>query len=151
MEVNKIEDLTFKTTSEDKEYSKPKIPSGQYEFKIVDIRPSNDKSKNFFILEIEGQDHEGKPVALVWSAPINEEYTPGTNLGKLLLSIGMELGEEVKGSSLINLKGQCIVNDYTKQAQVNGKNKVLTYSVIGELVIPESDAVEEESTEVEED
>ena len=32
---------------------------------------------------------------------------------------------------------------------LNGKNKVLTYSVIGELVIPESEAVEteEESSE----
>lgn len=142
-----MEDLTFKTTSEDKEYSKPKIPSGQYEFKIVDIRPSNDKSKNFFILEIDGQEHEGKPVALVWSAPTNEEYTPGTNLGKLLLSVGFELGQEIKGSSLINLKGQCIVNDYTKQIQVNGKNQVVTYSVIGELVIPETDEVEEHPDE----
>ena len=60
----------------------------------------------------------------------------------------MELGEEVKGSSLINLKGQCIVNDYTKQVQVNGKNQVLTYSVIGELVIPEAEAeTQEESSE----
>lgn len=146
-----MEDLTFKTTNEDKEYSKPKIPSGQYEFKIVDIRPSNDKSKNFFILEIEGQEHEGKPVALIWSAPTNEEYTPGTNFGKLVLAIGMELGEEVKGSSLINLKGQCIINDYTKQIQVNGKNQVLTYSVIGELVIPETEEVETEESSEESD
>lgn len=135
-----MEDLIFKTTNEDKEYSKPKIPSGQYEFKIVDIRPSNDKSKNFFILEIEGQEIEGEQVSLVWSAPTNEEYTPGTNLGKLFLAVGFDLGGEVKGSSLINLKGKCIVNDYTKQ--VNGK--VVTYSVIGEMVIPEESPSEED-------
>ena len=141
-----MEDLTFKTNNEDKEYSKPKIESGQYEFKIVDIKPSSDKSKNFFILEIEGQEHEGKPVALVWSAPTNEEYSPGTNFGKLMLSVGFEMGGEVKGSSLINLKGQCIVQDYTKQIQVNGKNQVITYSVIGDLVIPETEEVEVEET-----
>lgn len=128
-----MEDLVFKTTNEDKEYSKPKIPSGQYEFKIVDIKTSNDKSKNFFILEIKGQEVDGQPVSLVWSAPTNDEYSPGTNIGKLFLAVGFELGGEVKGSSLINLKGKCIVNDYTKQ--VDGK--VVTYSVIGEMVIPE--------------
>lgn len=136
-----MEDLVFKTTNEDKEYSKPKIPSGQYEFKIVDIRTSNDKSKNFFILEIEGQEVDGQPVSLVWAAPVNEEYSPGTNLGKLFLAVGFELGGEVKGSNLINLKGKCIVNDYTKQ--VDGK--VVTYSVVGEMVIPEVST--EETTE----
>lgn len=127
-----MEDLTFKTTNEDKEYSKPKIVSGQYEFKIVDVKVSNDKSKNFFILEIIGQEIEGQPVSLVWSAPANDEYTPGTNLGKLFLAVGFELGGEIKSADLINLKGRCLVNDYTKQ--VNGK--VVTYSVIGEMVIP---------------
>lgn len=138
-EVNKIEDTTFKTTNEDKEYSKPKIESGQYEFKIVDIKPSNDKSKNFFILEIIDQEFEGEQVSLVWSAPTSEEYTPGTNLGKLFLSVGIELGSEIKASTLINMKGRCIVQDYTKQISVNGKNKVVTYSVVGELVIPEAE------------
>lgn len=47
--------------------------------------------------------------------------------------MGFKLGGEVKAKDLINMVGKCIVNDYTKQ--VDGK--VLTYSVIGELVIPE--------------
>jgi len=138
-----MEDLTFKTNNEDKEYTKPRIASGEYVFKIADIKQSSDKSKSFFILEIEGQLHEEKPVALVWSAPVNDEYSPGTNFGKLMLSVGFEMGGEVKGSSLINLKGKCIVQDYTKQMQVNGKNKVVTYSVIGDLIIPETEEVEE--------
>lgn len=128
-----MEDLVFKTTNEDKEYSRPKIPSGQYEFKIVEIITSNDKLKNFFILEIEGQEFEGKPVSLAWGTPVNDEYSPGTNLGKLFLAVGLELGGEIKASNLIGLKGKCIVNDYTKQAD----GQVLTYSVVGEMVIPE--------------
>ena len=108
----------------------------------MDIKPSNDKSKNFFILEIIGQEFEGEQVSLVWSAPTSEEYTPGTNLGKLFLSVGIELGSEIKASTLINMKGRCIVQDYTKQISVNGKNNVVTYSVVGELIIPTS---EEES------
>ncbi len=146
-EVNKIEDLTFKTTNEDKEYSKPKIESGQYEFKIVDIKTSSDKSKNFFILEIIGQEFEDQPVTLVWSAPMNEEYTPGTNLGKILMSVGIELGSEIKSSTLINMKGRCIVNDFSKQVVVNGKTQVLTYSVVGDLVIPDTEEVKDSDTE----
>lgn len=37
------------------------------------------------------------------------------------------------------MKGRCIVNDFTKQIQVNGKAQVVTYSVIGELVMPETE------------
>ena len=54
-----------------------------------------------------------------------------------MLSVGFELGGEVKSKDLIDMIGKCIVNDYTKQ--VDGK--VLTYSVIGELVIPEQKEV----------
>jgi len=133
MEVNKIEDLTFKTTNESKEFKKPRINSGEYEFKITDIKPSDDKSKNFFILEITGQVVDEEQISLVWSTPVSDEYSPNTNLGKLLLSVGFELGGDIKAKDLINMVGKCIVNDYTKQ--VDGK--VITYSVIGELVIPE--------------
>ena len=133
MEVNKIEDLIFNTTNENKEYSKPKIPSGQYEFKIVDIKPSNDKLKNFFILEMVGQVIDKEQVSLVWSTPVSDEYSPNTNLGKLLLAVGFELGGEIKAKDLMNMVGKCIVNDYTKQ--IDGK--VVTYSVVGELVVPE--------------
>jgi hypothetical protein len=87
---------------------------------------------------------EDNQVSLVWSAPTSEEYTPQTNLGKLLLSVGFELGSEIKASSLINMKGRCIVNDYTKQVTINGKTEVVTYSVVGELVIP---TAEEESND----
>ena len=136
-----MEDIKFNTTNEGKEYSKPLITSGQYEFKIAEVRPSDDKSKNFFILDIVGQVFEEKQVSLIWSAPINDEYTPNTNVGKLFKSVGIELGNQVSSSALIGLSGKCIVNDYTKQ--VSGK--VVTYSVIGDLIIPE---VKEEPTQV---
>lgn len=57
----------------------------------------------------------------------------------MLLSVGFDLGSEIKASSLINMKGKCIVNDYSKQ--IDGK--VITYSVVGDLVIPASEKVEE--------
>lgn len=57
-----------------------------------------------------------------------------------MLAVGFELGGEVKAKDLVNMVGKCIINDYTKQ--IDGK--VLTYSVIGELVIPEQ---KEENTE----
>lgn len=128
-----MEDLIFNTTNENKEYSKPKIPSGRYEFKIIDIRPSNDKSKNFFILDIIGQIIEKEQVSLVWSTPVSEEYSPNTNLGKLLLAVGFELGGNIKAKDMLGMTGKCMVQDYSKQIE----GKVVTYSVIGELIIPE--------------
>ena len=47
--------------------------------------------------------------------------------------MGFDLGTEIKSDSLVGMKGKCIVNDYSKQE--NGK--VVTYSIIGDLVIPE--------------
>jgi len=128
-----MEDIKFNTTNESKEYTKPLIKSGQHEFKIAEVRPSNDKSKNFFILDIVGQILDGKQVSLIWSAPVNDEYTPNTNVGKLFKSVGIDLGNQVSSSALIGLSGKCIVNDYSKQ--VDGK--VVTYSVIADLIIEE--------------
>lgn len=131
-------DIEFNTTNESANYSKPRITSGEYEFKIADIKPSEDKTKNYFILEIPGQMHEEKPVTLVWSSPINAEYSPATNVGKLFLSVGIELGAKIMGSNLINLTGRCLVQDYSKQVKGDdGNMKTITYSVIGELIIPQ--------------
>lgn len=140
-----MEDIKFKTTNESKEYTKPLIKSGQYEFKISDIRSSSDKSKNYFILDIADEVFEEKQVSLIWSAPTNDEYTPNTNVGKLFRSVGMDLGNEISASALIGLSGKCIVNDYTKNM---GESKVITYSTIGELIIPEiQESSESESVE----
>ena len=48
-----MEDLVFDTTNESIEYSKPKINSGEYEFVLADIKPTKDKSRTNFILDIE--------------------------------------------------------------------------------------------------
>ena len=129
-----MNDIMFKTTNESKTYDKPKIPAGKYAFEVTDIKLNTEKTKTFFILNIEGQvDENNEPISLVWSAPVNEEYTPNTNAGKLFLAIGFELGGEIKSESLIGLKGQCLVNDYVKQES----GKVLQYSIVGDLIIPE--------------
>lgn len=96
------------------------------------MKSDSDKSRVNFILEIIGQTFEGEQVRLIWSAPINQEYTPATKVGQLLLSIGFELGNEISSTILIDKKGRCVVQDYSKQ--INGK--VITYSIIGELIIP---------------
>ena len=129
-----MEDITFKTTNEAKVYNKPKIPAGEYGFEISDVKVNNENRKIFFILDIEGQKTEdGEQVSLVWAAPINSEYTALTNVGKILLAVGLELGSEIKANTLIGLKGKAIVNDYAKQES----GKTLQYSVIGDLIIPE--------------
>ena len=127
-----MDDVTFNTSNEVKEFKKPKINSGEYEFETVDVRKTEDNSRVNFILEILGQEFEGEPVRLVWSAPTNDEYSPNTNVGKLLLSMGFDLGTPIKSEDMVGKKGRCIVQDYTKQ--INGK--VVTYSVIGDLILP---------------
>lgn len=139
-------EISFNTTNEAKQFKKPKIDSGEYEFKIADIKPSADKSKNYFILDIVGAVFEGEPVSLVWSAPSNDEYSPGTNVGKLFLSVGLELGGNVKASSLIGLSGRCVVTEYAQS--VPGKGTVVSSSV-GDLIIPEQKT--EEPSQVDSD
>ncbi len=126
------EDITFKTSNEIKEFKKPKIKSGEYEFKVFDVKQSSDKSRINFILEIKDQVFEEEPVRLVWSAPTNDEYSPKTNVGQLLLAMGFDLGTEIRANDLIDKVGKCVVQDYSKQVD----KKVVTYSVIGELIIP---------------
>lgn len=132
-------DINFNTTNEVKQFKKPKIDSGEYEFKIVDIKPSEDKARNYFILDIVGATFEEEPVSLVWAAPVNDEYTPGTNVGKLFLSVGLELGGNIKATALIGLCGKCVVTDYAKSVQGQG---TVVYSTIGELIIPEQKITE---------
>lgn len=139
-------ELSFNTTNEAKQFKKPKIDSGEYEFRIADIKPSADKSKNYFILDIVGAVFEDEPVSLVWSAPSNDEYSPGTNVGKLFLSVGLELGGNVKASSLIGLSGRCVVTEYAQS--VPGKGTVVSSSV-GDLIIPEQKIVEPTETDTE--
>lgn len=125
--------VVFNTTNESKEYNKPRIPAGEYGFEISNVK-TNENQKVFFILNIEGQiNDKNEQVSLVWAAPLNEEYSPKTNVGKILLSVGIELGTEINSDMLIGLKGKCIVTDYVKQE--NGKT--LIYSVVNDLVIPE--------------
>jgi hypothetical protein len=139
-----MDNITFKTTNESKTFEKPKIPAGEYIFTVSDIKLNNEKSKFFFICDIEDQKTEsGEQLSLVWSAPLNDEYTDGTNVGKMLLALGLDLGNEVDGKTLIGLKGKALVNDYAKQE--NGKTQV--FSVIGELVLLEKKEETEETTE----
>ena len=139
------QDISFNTTTESKQFKKPKIAAGEYEFKIADIKPSEDKSKNYFILEIQDAEFEGKPVQLVWAAPTNDEYSPGTNVGKLFLAVGIDLGGTIQASALIGLSGKCIVTDYAKSVPGTG---TVVYSVINELIVPEqkSSGVAEDGT-----
>ena len=135
-------DISFNTTNESKQFKKPHIPAGEYVFKIVDIKPSEDNSKNYFILEIQDVKFEEQPVQLVWSAPTNDEYSPGTNVGKLFLSVGIDLGGKIMASALINLIGKCIVTDYAKSVPGTG---TIVYSVVNELIIPEQKSIPEET------
>lgn len=129
-----MNDIVFKTTNESKTYNKPKIPAGKYSFDIEDLKLNTEKTKIFFILNIEGQvSEDDEQVSLVWAAPINEEYTPNTNVGKLLLAVGFDLGGEIKAESLRGLKGECLVSDYVKQEG----GRVLQYSIVADLIIPE--------------
>jgi len=129
-----MNELVFKTTNEAKAFDKPKIPADEYGFTISNVKSNNDNSKAYFILDIDGQTNEnGEQISLVWAAPINKEYTLFTNVGKLLLSVGIGLGSEIKADTLIGLKGKCIITDYVKQEY----GKTLIYSVVNDLIIPE--------------
>ena len=90
---------------------------------------------------------EEKPVSLIWSGPVNDEYSPGTNVGKIFLSVGIELGSKIKASALIGLAGSCIVNDFAKSVPEQG---TVVYSTIGELIIPEKKVEEPKETDTEE-
>lgn len=140
-------EISFNTTNEAKQFNKPRIPAGEYEFKIADIKTSEDKSKNYFILDLADIKFEEKPVSLVWAAPVNEEYSPGTNVGKIFLSVGLELGTNVKASALIGLTGLCVVNDYAKSIPGQG---TIVYSTIGELIIPIKKAEEPSQVDTDE-
>lgn len=141
------DDINFNTTKEAKQFKKPKINSGEYGFKIADIKLSEDKSKNYFILDILDAEFEGNPVSLVWAAPVNDEYTPNTNVGRLFLSAGIELGGNIKASAIKGLAGRCVITDYAKSVPGQG---TLIYSVIADLIIPEQKVEEPKEADTEE-
>jgi hypothetical protein len=125
-----MDDIIFNTSNEQKEFKKPHIKAGEYEFTVYEIKQDLNKSRVNFILELLDAQYEDEIVRLVWSAPTNEEYNPSTKVGKILLALGIKLGDPVNSSALTGGKGKCIVQDYSKQ--VGGK--VVTYSIIGDLI-----------------
>ena len=120
--------MLLNTSKEAKTYPKVHIPAGIYVSTLLEVKPSDDRIR--FVFVIDGQkDQEDKPVTLVYSAPIGEEYNPNTKIGKLLLALGFELGNQINTDLMISKQCQSKVEDYAKQVE----GKVEISSFIGEV------------------
>lgn len=120
--------MLLNTSKEAKTYPKVHIPAGIYVSTLLEVKPSDDRIR--FVFVIDGQkDQENKPVTLVYSAPIGEEYNPNTKIGKLLLALGFELGNPINTDLMISKQCQTKVEDYAKQVE----GKVEISSFIGEV------------------
>jgi len=120
--------MIIKTSKESKTYPKVHIPAGLYVGTFLDLKPSEDRLRSIFIVE-DKKDIEGKPITLVYSAPVGEEYNPKTKMGQLSLALGFELGEDLNTDLFVSKQCQIKVEDYAKQ--IDGKVEVSSF--VGEV------------------
>ena len=121
--------MKIKSTTQDKEYTKPCIPEEFYTGTLKDVKSIKDGeygARIAFIYTIDEQEIDGEEVELAYVCYIKNPANKDNKLGQLVIAHGVELNDdEIELDALIGTKVKILVENYKEgDADCSGIGKV---------------------------